>query len=57
VLQGGVFNAEQAATFIARPGAEEAVRLRLWDDQAKAADLPTPPLAHYIARARRCALC
>jgi predicted HD phosphohydrolase len=57
VLQGGVFTPEQAAVFIARPGAGEAVRLRLWDDLAKAPDLATPPLAHFIDRARRCALC
>jgi phosphonate degradation associated HDIG domain protein len=56
VLQGGVFDAKQAAAFIAQPGAEEAVRLRLWDDLAKSATMATPPLAHFIARARRCAL-
>jgi len=55
-LQGGVFSAAQAAEFIARPGAAEAVRLRLWDDQAKLADGATPPLAHFITRARRCVL-
>lgn len=57
LLQGGVFDAAQAADFIARPGATDAVRLRLWDDQAKSADATTPPLAHFIARASRCALC
>jgi phosphonate degradation associated HDIG domain protein len=57
VLQGGVFDAGQAAAFISKAGAEEAVRLRLWDDQAKSATMATPPLAHFIARARRCALC
>ena len=56
-LQGGVFDAAQAQAFIAKPGSEEAVRLRLWDDVAKAADAVTPPLDHFIARARRCALC
>ena len=56
VLQGGVFDATQAAAFIAQPGAEEAVRLRLWDDLAKSATMATAPLAHFIARARRCAL-
>ena len=55
-LQGGVFDAAQAQAFIAQPGAPDAVRLRLWDDRAKVAGLPTPPLAHYLARARRCAL-
>jgi predicted HD phosphohydrolase len=32
------------------------VRLRLWDDQAKVAGLPTPALSHFLGRARRCAL-
>jgi phosphonate degradation associated HDIG domain protein len=56
-LQGGVFDAAQAQAFIARPGAQEAVRLRLWDDLAKSADAVTPPLVHFMDRARRCALC
>ena len=55
-LQGGVFDAAQAHAFIAQPGAPDAVRLRLWDDRAKVAGLATPPLAHYLERARRCAL-
>ena len=56
VLQGGVFAAAEAAAFIARPGAVDAVRLRLWDDRAKSADAETPALGHFLARARRCAL-
>ena len=56
VLQGGVFDAAQADAFIAQAGAEEAVRLRLWDDAAKSATMATPPLAHYLQRARRCVL-
>ena len=55
-LQGGTFIDEQAQAFIARPGAPDAVRLRIWDDLAKTAGAPTPPLSHFIARARRCAL-
>lgn len=55
-LQGGVFDAAQAAAFIARPAAAEAVRVRLWDDLAKAENARTPTLAHFLARARRCAL-
>lgn len=55
-LQGGVFDAAQAAAFIARPGAADAVRLRQWDDLAKTAGLATPPLSHYLQRAARCAL-
>lgn len=55
-LQGGVFGAEEAAAFIAQPGARAAVRLRIWDDLAKSEGLATPPLAHFMARARRCAI-
>lgn len=55
-LQGGVFSPSQAEAFIRQPGAEAAVRLRIWDDLAKAEDLATPGLAHFMERARRCAL-
>ena len=55
-LQGGIFNEAQSAIFIAQPGAEEAVRLRIWDDLAKEAGKATPPLSHYMERARLCAL-
>jgi phosphonate degradation associated HDIG domain protein len=53
-LQGGVFDAAQAAAFIAQPGAQDAVRLRLWDDLAKTAGAATPPLSHFLAIAARC---
>lgn len=56
VLQGGVFDGAEAQAFITQPGAAAAVQVRIWDDLAKADGLPTPPLAHYLARARRCAL-
>jgi len=55
-LQGGVFEPAAAAAFIAQPGAHDAVRLRQWDDLAKQADLRTPPLAHFLARASACAV-
>jgi phosphonate degradation associated HDIG domain protein len=55
-LQGGIFNEGQAEAFIAQSGAREAVRLRIWDDRAKTAGLATPPLAHFLKRARFCAL-
>lgn len=53
-LQGGIFSAAQADIFIRQPGAQAAVRLRIWDDLAKAEGLTTPPLSHYLERARRC---
>jgi phosphonate degradation associated HDIG domain protein len=49
LLQGGVFDAGQAEAFIARPFAPTAVRVRLWDDQAKVVGTHTPPLAHFVA--------
>jgi phosphonate degradation associated HDIG domain protein len=55
-LQGGIFNEGQAEAFIAQGGAPEAVRLRVWDDRAKTAGLATPPLAHFLERARHCAI-
>jgi phosphonate degradation associated HDIG domain protein len=55
-LQGGVFDAAQAAAFLAQGGARDAVMLRQWDDLAKQAELGTPSLAHFLERAARCAL-
>jgi phosphonate degradation associated HDIG domain protein len=54
-LQGGVFEADAAAAFLAQPGARDAVLLRQWDDLAKQADLATPRLGHFLARAMACA--
>ncbi len=47
-LQGGIYSDEEAAAFATRPGAKRAVALRLWDDAAKEAGRPTPPLAHFV---------
>jgi phosphonate degradation associated HDIG domain protein len=48
VLQGGAYTVDEAAAFIARPFAPDAVNLRLWDDLAKVPGAVTPPLAHFI---------
>jgi phosphonate degradation associated HDIG domain protein len=56
LLQGGIFNPQQVDAFLAQPGAAEAVRVRVWDDLAKREGLATPPLSHFLERARRCAL-
>jgi len=47
-LQGGIFDAAQAAQFQAQPYAEDALRLRRWDDRAKLAGVVTKPLAYYL---------
>jgi [1-hydroxy-2-(trimethylamino)ethyl]phosphonate dioxygenase len=46
-LQGGPFSAELAAGFIGLPHAAASVQLRRWDEGAKIAGKPTPPLAHF----------
>lgn len=56
VLQGGVFDTEQATAFLEERGARDAVLLRQWDDRAKQAELPTPSLAHFLGRAARCSI-
>jgi phosphonate degradation associated HDIG domain protein len=48
--QGGIFDEEQAQAFIAQPFAEEAVRLRRYDDLAKVKGKAVPSLDHYQAR-------
>ena len=46
---GGPFTAAQAAAFRALPYADEAVRMRRWDDLAKVPGRRTPDLQHYRA--------
>jgi phosphonate degradation associated HDIG domain protein len=54
-LQGGTYSAIEAAKFIVQPYAEDAVKLRRWDDLAKVAGIRTPGLAHFLEVAARCA--
>jgi phosphonate degradation associated HDIG domain protein len=54
-LQGGPFSESGARTFVSRPYAEDAVKLRRWDDLAKTPGKSTPPLPHYVTALWRCA--
>ena len=47
-LQGGAFDAAGAAAFRARPHADDAIRLRRWDDRAKDLSTRTKPLQSYV---------
>ncbi len=49
--QGGPFRGAEIARFEALPFAQDAVRLRRWDDLAKRPDWQTPTLAYYLALA------
>jgi len=55
-LQGGPFAPEMAVGFIALPYATDAVRLRRWDEAAKAPALRTPDLAHFVPYLEACLL-
>jgi predicted HD phosphohydrolase len=46
-------DAEAAQRFATHRWSGDAVRLRLWDEEAKAQGLQTPPLAHFLATAAR----
>jgi [1-hydroxy-2-(trimethylamino)ethyl]phosphonate dioxygenase len=46
-LQGGAYDTAGAAAFRARPYAEDAVRVRRWDEAAKVLGRPTPDLEHF----------
>lgn len=46
-VQGGPFTAAEAASFVERAYATDAVRLRIWDDLAKDVEAPTPPIEDF----------
>ncbi len=47
-LQGGAMSIPESLAFMEQPYAEEALRLRRYDDLAKVPDAATPPLQHYL---------
>jgi len=46
-LQGGAYSEAELAVFLTQPYAEEAVRLRRYDDLAKVPKATTPELKHF----------
>lgn len=55
-LQGGVMSPEEVERFRANPYAQDAVRLRHWDDAAKIHGLEVLGLEAYADRIEKCAL-
>jgi phosphonate degradation associated HDIG domain protein len=51
-LQGGRFSADEARSFQSVAHAEDAIRLRRWDDRAKTRGASTKPLADYAGLLR-----
>ena len=54
-LQGGIFSREETQAFLAKPFADNAMRVRRWDDAAKVPGQVTPPIGHYLDIVARCA--
>ncbi len=46
-VQGGPMTEAQVASFERNAHHRDAVQVRRWDDEAKIANVPTPPLEHY----------
>ena len=47
-LQGGIFDDDEVRVFAGLPFAQDAIRLRRWDDRAKDANQSTPGLDHFL---------
>ncbi len=54
LLQGGAFSREEAARFMEKSYAKDAVRLRIWDDLAKVEGLKTLELSSFIPIVENC---
>ncbi|CAH2925070.1 MAG: HD phosphohydrolase-like protein [uncultured Paraburkholderia sp.] len=52
-LQGGIFTREEADAFLQKQYAQDALRLRKWDDRAKEENRTTPDLNHYLGVVER----
>jgi [1-hydroxy-2-(trimethylamino)ethyl]phosphonate dioxygenase len=46
--QGGSMNLQEAEQFARHEGAQQALALRRWDDEAKVVGLEVPPVEHYV---------
>jgi phosphonate degradation associated HDIG domain protein len=46
-LQGGLMKADEAARFAGERYAQDAIKLRRWDDEGKIVGAKTPDLAHF----------
>ncbi len=53
-LQGGIFTTAQASAFAEQPFADDAIRLRRWDEEGKEVGLRTPALAHFYRYVEAC---
>ncbi len=52
-LQGGPMSPDEIAEFETLIGSRDAVQIRRWDEAAKATDVATPGLEHFLPAIRR----
>jgi phosphonate degradation associated HDIG domain protein len=52
-FQGGILSAEAVQQFATQPFAQDAIKLRLWDDQAKVVGAQTPNLESFMTLVRQ----
>lgn len=52
-LQGGPMGADEVAAFARHPNLEAILQVRIWDDEAKVKNMPTPPFEHYAPLLQR----
>lgn len=48
--QGGLMNTEEQQAFLQLPFAQDAIKLRRWDDEGKDLELSNKPIDHYQAQ-------
>jgi len=52
-LQGGPMEAQEVAEFARHPNLKAILQVRIWDDEAKVKNLPTPAFEHYAPLLQR----
>jgi predicted HD phosphohydrolase len=52
-LQGGPMNADEVTVFAKHANLEAILQVRIWDDEGKVKNLPTPPFEHYAPLLQR----
>ena len=52
-LQGGPMSPNEVAEFARHPNLDAILQVRIWDDQGKVKDLPTPAFDHFAPLLRR----
>lgn len=52
-LQGGPMAAAEVADFARHPNLGAILQVRIWDDEAKVMNMPTPPFEHYAPLLQR----